>query len=111
MTPFYFNTVRCDQSGEQKIARFRTHDLTSCRTGGYVCCTDFVVCGEHIIRDAIVCAAFATDNVRLNADHIRYLNNHPQLECIRLCIEGGGFPLAPAIYRSKFYYGVWRRTV
>ncbi len=46
--------------------------VDSCRAGGYVCCTDFVVCGDHIVRYAIVQSAFACVNVRLNADHIRY---------------------------------------
>ena len=38
--------------------------VDSCGIGGYVCCTDFVVCGDNIIRDAIVKAALrATTSV------------------------------------------------
>lgn len=83
--------------------------VKSCKTGGYICCSDFVVCGDNVIRDAIVKAAFAQDHVNLNADHIRYLDNHPKLERVRLCVEDGDFPLMPSIYKSSFYYGMWKK--
>ncbi len=53
--------------------------VQSCRVGGYVCCTDFVVDGTNAVRDVIVKSVFAGDHVHLNADHIRYLTNHPRL--------------------------------
>ncbi len=84
--------------------------VQSCRVGGYVCCTDFVVDGTNAVRDVIVKSVFAGDHVHLNADHIRYLTNHPRLECIRVCIEDGDFPLMPRFYQSSFYYGVWKRV-
>jgi S-adenosylmethionine:diacylglycerol 3-amino-3-carboxypropyl transferase/ubiquinone/menaquinone biosynthesis C-methylase UbiE len=83
--------------------------VKSCKKKGYICCSDFVVCGDNIIRDTIVKAAFAQDHVHLNADHIRYLDNHPKLKRIRVCIEDGDFPLMPSIYKSSYYYGVWKR--
>jgi len=84
--------------------------VKSCKKKGYICCSDFVVNGENIIRDAIVKTAFAQDNVNLNADHIRYLDSHPNLERIRVCIEDGDFPLMPSIYKSSYYYGIWKKV-
>jgi ubiquinone/menaquinone biosynthesis C-methylase UbiE len=83
--------------------------VQSCKIGGYVCITDFTVAGENIPRDMVVKYMFSNDNVNLNYDHINTLDNHPQLERLRMCIDEGGFPFTLEMYKSNYYYGVWQR--
>lgn len=84
--------------------------VQSCKVGGYVCVTDFTVTGNNPVRDAIVSTAFAQDGVMLSDRHITTLNAHPNLQKIRVCVDEGDFPLTPGIYRSEYYYGVWKRV-
>jgi S-adenosylmethionine:diacylglycerol 3-amino-3-carboxypropyl transferase/ubiquinone/menaquinone biosynthesis C-methylase UbiE len=83
--------------------------VKSCKVNGYICCCDFTIYGDNILQNTIVKNTFAQDNVLLNPEHIRYLTNHQQLELCRVCLDEGGFPLIPQIYKATYYYGIWKK--